>query len=355
MPKKFRSFLVHCPERVDPMNSGLSELEKLRFKAVKLQKEHRSEKEIARLCKKDIRWVHSTLGRFNELGHFRNRAGQGRKKKLSEADVKRLMKKVKGKPKASTRKTSKTFKTKKGQNVSRELVRVHLKREGLYPHKKQKTPRLTERQKLKRVEFAKNNRRRDWDHALFWDEKEFELFGAPNRNNDIIWDDRGVQYTQGEVAHPAKFKLGAAISSRGATRLVPYTGTIDSNEYQSMIEEVIPDINKMYPKGAWFLVQDAARPHSSRSSQAFLAQHVPNWIRPREWAANSPDISAIENIFGDQQEKVYEKDPQTLEALKKIVKAEWKKLTPEICKKFVSAVPKRLTKIIETGGEYVSS
>jgi len=122
-----------------------------------------------------------------------------------------------------------------------------------------------------------------------------------------------------------------------------------------MIGEVLPDIKKMYPEGDWFLVQDSARPHSSKSSQAFLAKKVPNWIHPREWPANSPDISSIENIFGDQQEKVYEKDPQTLEALKKIVKTEWKKLTPEICKKFVSAVPKRLLKIIETGGEYVLS
>ena len=30
--------------------------------------------------------------------------------------------------------------------------------------------------------------------------------------------------------------------------------------------------------------------------------------------------------------------------------AEWKKLTAEICKKFVSAIPKRVVKIIETKG-----
>jgi len=202
------------------MSSSLSELEKLRFKAVKLHKEHRSERVVARLCKKDLRWVQRTLGRFNELGHFGNRPGQGRKKKLSETDVKRLVKKVKGKRKASTRKTSKTFKTKRGERVSRETIRVNLKRKGLYPHKKQKTPRLTERQKQKWVEFAKNNRRRDWDHAVFWDEKEFELFGAPNRKNDVIWDEGGVQYTHGEVAHPSKFKVGAAISSLG--RLVSF-------------------------------------------------------------------------------------------------------------------------------------
>lgn len=349
----FGSFSFPCGKAARAMSDGLSKVEELRFKAIKLHNEDRSEREIARLCKKDSRWVQRTIRRFNELGHFKNRRGQGRKEQLSKSDKRKLFKKVKGKPKASTRKTSKTFKTKKGESVSRETIRVSLKRQGLYPHKKQRTPRLTERQKQKRVEFAQKNRRRDWDSAVFYDEKEFELFGSPNRKNDVVWDERGVQYRHGEVPHPTKFKVGAAISSRGATRLVPYTGTIDSNKYQEMITDILPDIKKMYPKGDWFLVQDSAKPHASKSSQAFIARKVPSAIPPREWPANSPDISAIENVFGDQQEKVYEKDPQTLAAMEKIVRAEWKKLTPERCKKFVSAVPKRLRQIVETGGEYV--
>lgn len=335
------------------MSESLSETQRLRFKAVKLRDEGLSENEIARKCNKDRRWVRSTIGRFNELGHFGNRKGSGRKQKLDQSDAKRLLKKMKGKRRASVRRTAKTFKTKKGQSVGRETIRINLKRSGLYPHRKQKTPRLTEKQKKKRVQFAEHNRRRDWDHVVFWDEKEFELFGSPNRKNDVVWDEHRVQITQGEVAHPTKYKVGAAISSRGVTRLVPYAGMIDSDEYQRMISKVLPDIYKMFPDGDWVLVQDSARPHVSRSSLAFLADNVPDFIKPSEWAANSPDISPIENVFGDQQEKVYSKDPQTLEAMKKIVHSEWKKLTPEICKKFVSVVPNRLRKIIETKGEYV--
>jgi transposase len=335
------------------MSGDLSAIQQLRFKAVKLHGEHYAEKEIARKCKMDVPWVRKALRRFNELGHFGNRPGQGRKEKLTDSDRTRLVKKVKGKQRQSTRKTANTFKTKKGQSLSPETIRVALKSSGLYPHKKQKTPRLTEKQKQKRVEFAKKNHRRDWDHAVFWDEKEFELFGPPNKKNDVIWDEHCAQYTQGEVAHPAKYKIGAAISSRGATRLVPYEGTIDSTKYQKMIAEVLPDIKKMYPDNDWCLVQDSARPHASKASQAWLAKKVPSIIPPKEWAANSPDISAVENVFGDQQEKVYEKGPKTLAELKRIVNSEWKKLTPEKCKKFVSAVPPRLQKIIETGGEYV--
>lgn len=349
----YYSFSYRYEEVVMSASKDLSETQRLRFKAVKLHGEKKSENEIARKCKKSVRWVQRAIGRFNDLGHFGNRPGQGRRKELDESERKRLVKKVKGKQKASTRKVSKTFKTKKGKSLGRDTIRVGLKQSGLYPHKKQKTTRLTGRQKAKRVEFAQKNRRRDWDHVIFWDEKEFELFGPPNKKDDIIWDEHGVQYTHGEVAHPAKYKIGAAISSRGATRLVPYDGTIDSNKYQGMIAKVLPDINKMYPEEDWVLLQDSAKPHTSKDSQAWLDENVPSRIPPKEWPANSPDISAVENVFGDQQEKVYEENPKTLEAMKKIVHREWKKLTPEKCKKFVSAVPKRLRKIIETGGEYV--
>ena len=134
----FGSFSFPCGKAARAMSDGLSKVEELRFKAIKLHNEDRSEREIARLCKKDSLWVQRTIRRFNELGHFKNRRGQGRKEKLSKSDKRKLFKKVKGKPKASTRKTSKTFKTKKGESVSRETIRVSLKRQGLYPHKKQR-------------------------------------------------------------------------------------------------------------------------------------------------------------------------------------------------------------------------
>ena len=41
-----------------------------------------------------------------------------------------------------------------------------------------------------------------------------------------------------------------------------------------------------------------------------------------------------------------------LESLKRIIKAEFKKVTPEKCQKFISALPSRLEKIIESRGEY---
>src|SRR6478735_725067 len=129
------------------MSKNLSEGQRLRFNVIKLHGQYKSENEIARRCKKDLRWVRSAIGRFNDLGHFGNRPGQGRKQKLDRSDQNRLVKKVKGKKKASTRKVAKTFKSKKGKSLSRESIRLRLKHAGLYPHKKYKTPRLTEKKK----------------------------------------------------------------------------------------------------------------------------------------------------------------------------------------------------------------
>jgi transposase len=330
-----------------------TENELLRIKAVKLSTQRKSENEIARICKKDKRWVRRTIGRFNELGHFKNRPSQGGISKLTPVDETNLINQIKEVPHASLRKVAKAFQTEDGEHVSPSTIRRLLKSKGLYPHRFQRSPRLTQQQKEKRVEFAKQFRRKSWEFGVFWDEKEFELFGPLNRKNDVIWSERGKQYIHGEVAHPSKFKIAAAISSRGATRLVPYEGSITSNKYQSMLKEALPDIIKMYPNGDWFLVQDSATCHTSQASQEFLDQNVPDRIRPIAWPANSPDINPIENVFGYQQDKVNQKSPKTLLALKKVVQDEWGNLSPKECAKFISAVPKKLKKIIENQGEYV--
>ena len=137
---------------------------------------------------------------------------------MGATDAQRLVKQVKGNERKSTRKMSVSFKTKDNKSVSRETIRTTLKKSGLMPHRKRKVTRLTEAQKLRRVAFAKKYRRTDWSKIVFWDETESELFPTPNRKNDIIWDVKETEYRQGQVAHPATFRYGVAITVHGPTK-----------------------------------------------------------------------------------------------------------------------------------------
>jgi len=330
------------------MQTQLTDKEKERFKCFK------SHNEAARILKRPPLWVARTMKRINELGDFEDRSRAGAPHKVTNRDHQRLVNTVKGKHGKSTRKVSKTFKLKSGKKISRETVRREIKDvAGLYPHRQQKEPLLTPAQKVKRVEYAKKYYRDTFDDVAFYDEKDFNLHAPPNRKNDIIWDDRGVQYGRGEVAHPPKYRVAGAVTARGATRLVCYTGNLDSSEYQKIIKDIISDVDELYPELKWRWFQDSARPHVSQETTKFLKANVPAFFPPTEKPANSPDANIMENFYGTLQDIVSEKNPQSVHALKRLVNSEWKKITPEMCSSYISDLPRRLKEIIATKGEYV--
>lgn len=334
------------------MSDKLSPQEKVRLKVIQLHGKGLSNSTIARRLSIDTRTVQYTIQRFNESGSVKDRARTGRPKKLSAGDRARLLKKVKGRERQSSRKTSASFKSTKSGKVSKDTIRRNIRSAGLIPHRKKRRPKLTVAQKEKRVEFATKYLHRVWDNDVFWDEKEFELEHTPNVKDDIIWDERGKEYFFEETKFPKAYKVGLALSSKGISRVVPYEGTIDSNKFQNMVVGPIDDMNELYAGERWRWVMDKATCHTSRSTQQFMAEHVPSILPPKEWPANSPDISPIENFYGDTQAAVDSKHPETLASLKRIVNAEFKRATPEKCQKFISALPGRLKRIIKSKGEY---
>ncbi len=331
----------------------LTEKEQERFRAHKLLSEGKSEKVVAARLGRDVQWVKREEKRFKELGTFKDRAREGAPKKMTARDEARLLKQVQGQERKSTRKVAATFQTKDHKQISREKVRTTLKGAGLFPHRKKKTPYLTQNQKDRRVAFARKYRRYDWSKCAFWDETEFELIPTPNPKNDVIWDKKGAEYRYGKVAHPATFKFGAAITVNGPTRIVPYTGTIDSLKYIEMVDEVIPDLDHKLGNGKWIWVQDGARPHTSKLSMAHLRDVVPDLIPKEDWPPNSPDDNPAENVFGYVESEVQAKGAQSLRSLEANIRSAWSKLTPQYCQSVIEAIPKRLKQITQTGGEYV--
>ena len=333
------------------MSKDLTEKEKKRLKVVRQWKSGRSELAIARKLDVTPKFVTGTLDRLIDIGSVKDRPRTGRPCKLSESDRKRLVKAVKGRERRSTRKTAATFKTKSGK-VSKNTVQRTLRSQGLIPHRKKRIPKLTQRQKAKRVEFAKEYRREDWTKCAFWDEKRFELHHPSNPKNDIVWDERGQEYFREEEKFPKSIMVGLAITVHGPTRLVIYPGTVDAPAFIKHIVHPVADINKMFGDEKWTMVMDKASCHTAKVSQDWLAENVPKTLPPAKWPTNSPDLSAIEGVFGFVQDIVDQKAPQDLEALKRIVRAEFKKLDAKKCKKFISALPGRLKRIIESNGEY---
>ena len=71
--------------------------------------------------------------------------------------------------------------------------------------------------------------------------------------------------------------MWAGISSRGATRIVIFTGTMNAAYYQEILERnLVPFIAEKYPDGHR-LWQDNAPTHVAKTSQEFFRRHAINW------------------------------------------------------------------------------
>jgi transposase len=330
------------------MVKQLGRTERRRLAAFKLHHQGKSTGAIARKLKASPHFVRNAVSRLEETGSVYDRPRSGRKPALAGIERERLVKKVKGRKRQSTRKTVAQLKSK----MSKSTVHRTLRGAGLYPHRRKRRPRLSDAQKQRRVTFATEFRRTDWSNHVFWDEKVFYLTHPPNPKNDVVWDERGAEYFKEEQAHPLSYNVGLAISTRGPTRVIPYEGTINSNKFMEMAEQAIEDADNMFQGERYTWLMDGASCHRSKATQAWMSQEVPDLFPYKKWPANSPDISPIENVFGYVQDQVDQKNPKDLKSLKRIVNSQFKQLSAEKCKKFISALPGRLKRIIESKGEY---
>ena len=73
------------------------------------------------------------------------------------------------------------------------------------------------------------------------------------------------------------------------------------------------------------------------------------------WPANSPDLFPIENVWAILQYKVNEVDAphSTLEALEKILKDAWSKISPEVLENLYKSMPGRIQAVLEAKGSNV--
>ena len=110
------------------------------------------------------------------------------------------------------------------------------------------------------------------------------------------------------VKHDPSIMISGAISARGVSPLAMVKETIDSLVYQEIVDGyLLPTMETLYPEG-WFLQQDNAPCHVSKSSMAFFMKRV---IEVMDWLPNSPDLNPIENLRAILKKKVgclYEND-----------------------------------------------
>jgi hypothetical protein len=213
---------------------------------------------------------------------------------------------------------------------------------GLKPIVRQRKPLLTNDHKRRRMAFVRKYKKQDWRVVLFTDEKTFTLFG--NNSHEVIWAESAADVPpQSRVKHPAKLHVWGGVSFYGKTQLFIFQGNMDKMLYKSILEErLLQDARAIFGHRPWVFQADNDPKHTSKLAQQWINDNVPAQIPKCDWPANSPDLNIIENLWACLQQKVYSREPRTLDGLHRIILEEWNAYPIENLRTLVESMPRRL-------------
>ena len=138
------------------------------------------------------------------------------------------------------------------------------------------------------------------------------------------------------------------ISKNGATHIVMFSGMMNATKYGDILSaSLVPFIREKYPNGHR-LFQDNDPKHTSKYIQNFFQKFNINWWRS---PAESPDLNPIELVWGSMKTFLRDKHkPRTLLELKEGIALYWRKMTPEMCTKYIDHLQKVMPIVVHEEG-----
>jgi transposase len=235
---------------------------------------------------------------------------------------------------------------------TRTIRRRLLQDFGLKACRPARKPLLNERQRRKRLNFCKKYQHlseEDWLDVLFSDESTFGQFGGFTHLVRRPPGERfNPRFTIPTVKHPPKIMVWGSFSGRGRGSLyfVPQGTTVTAAVYLNIIKEKL--VRTMNLHRCSTFQHDSAPAHAARVVQTWFKD---NRIKVLEWPGNSPDLNPIENLWMLLKRKVRNYRPNNMQDLIFYIKRVWcMEVTPELCKKLVCSMPRRLKAVIANKG-----
>jgi hypothetical protein len=225
------------------------------------------------------------------------------------------------------------------------------------------------------VEFARNNRKRDWSNVMFTDRKKF-YFKYPGESVKAVrWEMVGKERRVGEVwrpNNPDAFNVYGGITKHGVTKLHMVAGTtgytsgsktssgkqarnITAHEYRSVVQDKLLPEGEAFLGRNWVFQQDGDPAHGRVDAvlKGWNSACRANVSLLQQWPGNSPDLNLIENVWSWVDRRVNEKGCSTFEEYKQEVRTQFAAYPRSMLTSLYNSMPKRLEEVIKEGGRRI--
>lgn len=138
-----------------------------------------------------------------------------------------------------------------------------------------------------------------------------------------------------------------------------FNTTVNAQSYLDLLEGYFwPKVQHHPALHGLYFQHDGAPAHYAKSVRDWLDEHFPgHWLGrrgPIEWPPRSPDITPPDFfLWGAVKERVYAKQPQTMDELKQEIKVAVRGIPQELCRRVCHSVLLRVERCLEMNGGHV--
>ncbi|GET59659.1 IS630 family transposase [Rhizophagus irregularis DAOM 181602=DAOM 197198] len=217
-------------------------------------------------------------------------------------------------------------------HVCKKTLLNYLHEQGFYSRVGVRKPLVTETNRIKRLNWAKERKLwiNEWDSVIWSDESKFELFRGNGRR--LAW----------RRPHE-KYDIECLIPTvKSGQQGVMVWGCFSKNNLGPLV--------KLEDDQENFIFQDDNAPiHTARVVKSWEEE---NEVNSLPWPAQSPDLNPIEHLWDEleRQVRAHKPLPKNRENLWEILQEEWSNIEADKYQNLISSMPRRISAVINSKG-----
>ena len=225
---------------------------------------------------------------------------------------------------------------------------------GLCGCKARKKPLLTEKQRKRRLEWARAHVKwpvEKWRKVLFSDESTFTVNN--HAGNNYVRRRPNEEYRpyciSPTIKYPQSIMVWSCMTAHGIGRLEIVSGMMNAMKYIDVLEnKMLPSARSLFSDNDWIFQDDNAPCHRAKKVQHWYRTHR---VKRMDWPAQSPDLNSIENLWYRVSTIIGKNKPKTKrELIEQVIAAWYRVISAEELKKLVDSLPLRCKMVIENNG-----